>query len=288
MTEPNKHRRRAEPKRAARPGRASRPQGARVKLPETPASPATPETSGGLTEEQAAQVREALGGGRRSARTGSGSRLPTVLAFWRSTPGLVAFAVVVIALAFGVRVLVSGDDEEPAPRATVPGAVNATYGNQWTTVEGSTYEITVEPLSDLVQGASASGCLPAPPAGSANLHFRILITNKSDVEAGVPRVDFGTDLVRGEVDPARQTFATSNKAVVVDRPAVGATTCKEAARLGPDGRDKIPAGGVVEFTGTFGPIEVPARVVPTVVYRYFVDDNGRPKATELLAPFTRF
>lgn len=267
MTEPNKHRR-AEPKRAARPGERARPP------------------AGGLTEEQAAQIREALSGtgSRKRAAT---SPVAPVLAWLRTTPGLVVAAVLVLGLAVLVRVLASG--EEPAEAGPeIPGAVNATYGDRWTTLDGSTYEVSIETLSDLAQGGSdgGSGCLATPPAGTANLRFRVIVTNRSDREAEVPRIDFGTDLGRGGslVTPL-PTFAKSNKRVVITPLVAGAQSCKEAARLGTGTRPKIPAGGAAEFFGTFGPIKVPVGARPTVIYRFYAADGGTAQPRDLLAPY---
>lgn len=206
-----------------------------------------------------------------------------------STPGLIVSAVVVIGTSFLVRVLVTGDDTEPTggSRQSV-GAINGTYGTGWTSVDGSSYEISIETLNDLGQGASGSGCLTVPPAGMANLSFRIVVTNKSDKDVEVPRVDFGTDLTpAGEVDPTRQAFAKSNKVLEIGPLTPGVQDCTAVARIGPE-RGQIPVGGMAEFRGTFGPISVPTTTVPTVVYRYYANDNGQPKPTVLLAPFVKF
>lgn len=213
--------------------------------------------------------------------------LPPVLAWLRTAPGMIVFAVVVIGTSFLVRALVT-DDDTPATGHSVPGVINGTYGTQWTTVDGSAYEISIETLNDLGQGESGSGCLPAPPAGTANLSFRIVVTNKSDKDVDVPRVDFGTDLTQnGGVDPGRQAFAKSNKALEIGPLPPGVPDCKGLARIGPE-RGQIPVGGIAEFRGTFGPIKVPAKTVPTVVYRYYAGDNGKAKPAVLLAPFVKF
>lgn len=268
MTEPNKHR--AEPKHAITP-------------PETP-------DGGGLSEQQAAQIRQALSGaGKRASSPRSGLSVAAVLAWFRTTPGLIVFAVIVLGAALGVRLLVGGDDEPSGnAKAGIPGAANATYGDQWRTVDGSLYEVSIETLSDLAQGGSdgGSGCLPAPPPGTTNLRFRVIITNRSDREVEVPRMDFGTDVVRGgTVAKKMPTFAKSNKQVVITPLVAGAPNCRDAARLGTVARDRIPVGGAAEFFGAFGPLKLPVSTRPTVIYRFYADDNGKPQPHDLLAPF---
>lgn len=268
MNEPNKHRRRAEPKRAARPERAPRTRGARVKDPADSA---------------------AAGSAPKPGRLG--------LAWLRTTPGLIVFAVVVIGAAFGIRLLVTAEDGDEN-RAAAPAEVNAANGqfaNEWTTLDGSRYEVTIKTLSNLVQGPSSTGCLQPLRADSTKLSFQVVITNKSDREARVPKLDFGTDLGKGGlVDAALQKamvdqqFGKLNRTLEITPPVPGETKCAEIARLRPTGRDLIPAGASVEFTGTFGPLALPVKTLPTVAYRYYAADGAEEKPTILLAPFARF
>lgn len=269
MNEPNKHRRRAEPKRAARPERASRSRGARVK---EPAASGTPGSAAGESR--------------------------SLFAWLRTIPGLIVFAVVVIGAALGIRLLVTSGDDDAVAGAGAPAPVNAANGqfaNEWTTLDGSRYEVTIKTLSNLVQGPSSTGCLQPLRADSTKLSFQVVITNKSDREARVPKLDFGTDLGKGGlVDAALQKamvdqqFGKLNRTLEITPPVPGETKCAEIARLRPTGRDVIPAGGSVEFTGTFGPLALPVKNLPTVAYRYYAADGTAEKPTILLAPFARF
>ncbi|MCX6396891.1 MAG: hypothetical protein NTV23_10435 [Propionibacteriales bacterium] len=222
---------------------------------------------------------------RRAARP---ARNPgRVLAWMRTTPGLAVAAVVLVVLAVGVQLLTRGAEESPGS-STLPGAVNATFGDRWMTVDGFSYEVAIETLDDLVQGSSdgGSGCLAAPPAGMTNLRFRIVVTNRSDRAAPLPRLDFGTDLGRGgKLQQKTPSFAQANKAVVVTPLVAGVSTCADASRLGTTGRPRIPAGGAVEYFGAFGPLDLPLTSRPTVLYRYYAADNGADRPRVLLAPY---
>ncbi|MFL6157357.1 MAG: hypothetical protein ACJ72D_14785 [Marmoricola sp.] len=256
MTEPNKHRH--QPKRAARPAR-----GARVRADQP-----------------------------RAGRT----LLSAVRARARTTTGMLVIAVVVLGLAVVLRFAVGGGgDDAKADKPTAqkgPGAASATYGNVWTTVGGYKYEISVETLKDLVAVGSPSACIAAPAsAGTTNLHFRVTIKNKSKKDAPVPEVLFGTNLrTSGAVLKKLPKFSASNQHLEVV-PLAKALTCPDGARLGPDGRDKIPAGASEQFTGTFGPTKVPVPGGIAVLVRYFAADGSAgsgEKATDLVAPFGPF
>jgi hypothetical protein len=269
MTEPTKH-------RHARPKRAARPAGKRV----------------AGAEDQASQIREAVSGrGSRSARSGSSS----ALAWFRTVPGMVAFAVVILGLAFVVRLVATGSEDDKLPGAsanpTAPGARNASYGNRWTSPDGFRYEISVATLNDLVAVGSPSTCVATPTAGvTTNLHFTVTVKNRSKKDAPVPAVEFGTNVLRsGGVASSLPSFSKANHDLEVT-PLAMARTCADGAQLGPDDREKIPAGASVTFTGTFGPTKVPVAHGIVVVVRYFEEDGskkaGRP--TDLLAPFGDF
>ncbi|MFL6158408.1 MAG: hypothetical protein ACJ72D_20140 [Marmoricola sp.] len=280
MTEPNKHRH-AKPKRAARPERPARPgRGKRVAVPVDPTS----------------TLRDAVSGGGRSARSGSGlpSGLSSGLRWFRTTPGLIVLAVVVLGLAFVIRLAVTGDDDASSASQgdpTAPGAANASYGNQWRSPDGYDYEISVATLNDLVAVGSPSACVATPPSSATtNLHFTVTIKNRSKKDAPVPEVLFGTNLSpTGAVRKSLPSFAKANKDLEIT-PLAQAKTCADGARLESAQRDKIPKGGSVTFTGTFGPTPIPVARGIVVLVRYFEEDGSKPKGkpVDLLAPFGEF
>lgn len=313
MSEPTKHRR-AEPKRAARTSRWSRAKGARIKgTPEESTSQVGPDPEAasalGLPPEAPTQAPAeapaeaptqaptetpaeapvATESSRPSKRAAVKLPRPSRFPWLRTRPGLLTIAAIVVGLALLTWFLVTGDDdsEQEGAGPGIPASVNGTKIAKWTTESGSTYEISIKTLSDLSQGESDSGCLPAPPAGMTNLRFRIVIANLSESEADVPEVEFGSDIgTDGVVDSSKRTFDKSNKSMEIGPLIAGVTECAEVAKLSPD-RGRLPAGGVVEYVGSFGPVKVPVTTPPTVIYRHFAADGDKSKAVDLLAPFDR-
>jgi hypothetical protein len=227
---------------------------------------------------------------RRAGDPAKPSPTSQALAWLRTTPGLIVAAVLLLVLAFVLRLVVSGDDKPAATGSHGPGSSSAAYGNEWTTIDGYSYEISVQSLRDQVAVGSASGCIATPRAGQTNLHFLVTITNKSKKSAPVPVVFFASNLrPNGTVARKVLTYPQGNKAV--ELVPLKAKTCAQGSRLGPTHRDAIPAGGKAVFTGTFGPTSLPLPAGITMIVRYFTGDPAAPsrfKAADFLAPFGGF
>lgn len=208
----------------------------------------------------------------------------------RVTAGLVVLVVVAVVVGVGIKLLHGDDGSEGG--ATGPGTVNASYANRWTAADGSTYEISVQTLTDLVAVGSADACIAAPPAGMTNLHFNVVVTNTSKKKAApVPRVLFGTNVrPSGVLVDSAPSFAKSNKAVQIT-PLAKAQNCADGAVLGPDNRAEIPPGQSATFTGTFGPVKQPIVGGITVIARYFERDESATsgeRPSDFLAAFGSF
>lgn len=280
MNDDNKHRR-AEPKRAAR-------RGSRIKGAES--AP----VSGGLTDDQVNQIRDAVSGSSRRHSSSSSGRLDGILAFFRTTPGMITFAVVVLGLALVVRFAFGGDGDEPVAKQGPPGAVNGTFGGPWTAPGGAPYEVSVEPLSDLVSTASPSGCIGTPKAGTTNLHFKVTIINKGTAPADLPYLQFATNLKPwGALDQDVTSFEDGSKRV--DIPQQGGTSkCTELARIFKGSGPQLAPGDFVEFDARIGPVKLVDGGIPagvTVFVRQYIQDSTQKSdasPSDFLANFKRF
>lgn len=238
------------------------------------------------------------GGGARIAQPGpTGTPAAGLLAWFRTTQGLVVTGVLILALAFGLRLLVHGGSS-PAPNpdasdgavATPTGPGTTTYGTDWRTAAGS-YRITVTPQTELVPTASTIGCIPAAAPGKTNLRFSVRIDNLSAKSVPVPVVSFGANTnASGVVRPAALTYALSTHVIEVT-PLSRTGGCADAFSLGPAGRDPIARGSGVTYTGLIGGVRTPVATGLSLVVRYpEIDETvaGGVQQAEVLVPFPAF
>lgn len=213
---------------------------------------------------------------------------------WRTR---IAAGLVVVGVVVAFRLLTGGTDE-PAEAIDDPGATPgaaagaaAGDGTAWITPDGSAYRMTVRPETEFLSVTSPSGCIQAAAAGTTNLRFTVLIENRTPTAAPVPEVEFAANLTKsGSVEPSLRTFAKASRRIEVV-PLATARTCDEAARLGPTGRDPIPPGASVMFTGTLAGVATPVGDGLALLVRYVEADAEAEKGsstTLVRVPFPEF
>lgn len=227
----------------------------------------------------------------------AGERRASSVGIWfRSTQGIVVSVVVVLALALGLRLLLRSDSGTTSADAAdgavatpiSPGA--PTYATEWKTAAGS-YRITVTPTTELVPGASASGCIGPAAPGKTNLRFSVRLDNRSAKAVPVPVVSFGANTnASGVVRPSALTYQDSSHAIEI-APLARSSDCTGGFSLGPDGRDDIAAGSGVTYTGLLGGVRTPVTPGLSLVISYpevSAVGSGSVHQAEVLVPFGTF
>jgi hypothetical protein len=241
MTEPSKH------KHAGR----------RIATPEAPATPAAKQP-GGARIKPPEQVRR---------------NRPSRLAWARTTRGQVAIAVGVLALALVVRFAVGGGDDKNANQTPV-GAARTTYGTDWKTADGHSYEITVSPIAELVNASSDHGCVAAPAPGKTNLRFTVRIDNKGSDPAPVPGVRFAANVKASGAIMAGVSFEKASRHIDLS-PLRNLRDCTGSAQITGDGETIGPKSSVT-YSGLIGGVKTPVGGGLALIVRYTQADASAP------------
>jgi hypothetical protein len=166
------------------------------------------------------------------------------------------------------------DDREaranaPTTTTTLPSSVH-----EWTTVDGSSYRISITPLRTQSTQPSPAGCLGAAEEGRANRQFSVRLENTSPTQsAPLPQVAFGVNLRSdGTFDPAITTLDGASTKVEIGPVAEG-TPCSQARTIVEGSGEPLPPGGVREFTGVVGGVPAVAPDGLGVIVRWFAADE---------------
>ena len=159
----------------------------------------------------------------------------------------------------------------PTTTTTLPSSVN-----EWTTVDGGSYRITVTPLREQSSQPSPAGCLGATEEGRANRRFSIRLENTSPTKTSeVPQVAFGVNMTAdGTYDPTITTLDRASTKVEIGPVAEG-TPCSQARTIVAGSGEPLPPGGVREFTGVVGNVPAAAPDGLGVVVRWFAADEAQ-------------
>jgi hypothetical protein len=164
------------------------------------------------------------------------------------------------------------------------------YGNDFGTLDGSSYRISVVPSAEPLDDPSPGGCVQAPRAGTTNLGFTVRIDNLGEEDAPMPEVLFAvTADAAGSLDTSPEAMAGTNRSIEL-APAAKGATCEDASTIRPTGRGRLRAGGSATLRGFVGPIVSPVPEGLALIVRYVQVDPTHPSqagTAEVLAPFPR-